>query len=150
MRPGVRLGVDVGTVRIGVARSDPDGVLAVPIETVSRGTGDVERICALASSLSALEVIVGLPLNLSGTDSESTRDARQFASRLAAAQSAAPVRLVDERLTTTQAARSTREAGRNVRRSRQVIDQAAAVVILQGALDGERASGRPPGVLVAA
>ena len=144
MRPGVRVGVDVGTVRIGVARSDPHGMLATPVETVPRGAGDVERILAIAAELDAVELIVGLPLSLAGTATASTGDATGFADRLASA-SELPVRLVDERLSTVSAQAALRSSGRTSRQSRPVIDQVAAVIIVQHALDFERAAGTPPG-----
>lgn len=148
MRPGVRLGVDVGKVRIGVANSDPHGMLATPVATVARGEGDVARILAEAVERGAVEIVVGLPLALSGGDSASTQDARDFASRVARA-TATPVRLVDERLSTVSANRAMRATGRSTKKSRSVIDQVAAVIILQHALDAERAGGIPPGVVVA-
>ena len=144
MRPGVRVGVDVGKVRIGIARSDLHGVLATPVETVARGVGDVERILAIATELAAMELIVGLPLSLAGTATASTDDATGFAARLAAATDL-PVRLVDERLTTVSAQAALRASGRSSRQSRSVIDQVAAVIIVQYALDFERAAGTPPG-----
>ncbi|TAL43028.1 MAG: Holliday junction resolvase RuvX [Salinibacterium sp.] len=147
-RAGTRLGVDVGTVRIGVARSDPHGMLATPLETVPRGAGDVERIVALATELEAIEFVVGLPIALSGRDTASTADARAFAARLANAR-VAPVRLVDERLSTSSAHSALRASGRNAKNSRTVIDQVAAVIILQHALDYERSAMGPPGVVVA-
>lgn len=146
MRTGVRLGVDVGTVRIGVARSDLHGMLATPVETVSRGSGDVERVLAIAAELDAVEVVVGLPLALSGRETASTDDARAFAGRLAASGTA--VRLVDERLTTVSANAAIRTSGKSQRQSRPVIDQVAAVIILQHALDHERAGVSLPGTLV--
>jgi putative Holliday junction resolvase len=144
MRQGVRVGVDVGTVRIGVARSDLHGMLATPVETVARGAGDVERILAIATELDALELIVGLPLSLSGAHSASTADAIGFAERLAGATDLA-VRLVDERLTTVSAQSALRASGRSAKKSRSIIDQVAAVIIVQHALDFERAAGTPPG-----
>ncbi|MCU1552250.1 MAG: Holliday junction resolvase RuvX [Glaciihabitans sp.] len=144
MRLGVRIGVDVGTVRIGVARSDPHGLLATPVETVPRGTGDVERILAIAAELDAIEIIVGLPLALSGAHTASTRDATEFAGRVASA-TATPVRLVDERLTTVSAQAALRGSGRSSRNSRSVVDQVAAVIIVQHALDLERNTANPPG-----
>jgi putative Holliday junction resolvase len=144
MRPGVRIGVDVGKVRIGVARSDPHGLLATPVETVARGAGDLERILAIADEAGAMELIVGLPLSLAGTATASTDDATGFAARLAAATEL-PVRLVDERLTTVSAQSALRASGRTSRNSRSVIDQVAAVIIVQHALDFERAAGTPPG-----
>ena len=147
MRPGVRMGVDVGGARIGVARSDQEGMIAVPAGTVRRGEGDVAELTGLADEFAAFEVVVGLPLSLSGADTASTADAREFAGRLAAA-SGRPVRLVDERLSTVSAQRSLHGAGKDVRGSRAVIDQVAATIILQNALDAERSSGRPPGELM--
>jgi putative Holliday junction resolvase len=144
VRPGVRLGVDVGTVRIGVARSDRDGLLATPVETVPRGSGDIARILSLATEVDAIELIVGLPLSLAGRATASTDDATGFARRLAAATEL-PVRLVDERLSTVSAHAELRAAGRSQRKSRSVVDQVAAVIIVQHALDFERAAGTPPG-----
>lgn len=147
MRPGVRLGIDVGKVRIGVASSDPHGMLATPVATVQRGDGDVERILVEAAERAAIEIVVGLPLALSGGDSASTQDARDFATRVARATTV-PVRLVDERLSTVSAHRAMRATGRSTRKSRPVIDQVAAVIILQHALDAERSGGTPPGAAV--
>ena len=67
-RRGVRLGIDVGRARVGVARCDPDGLLATPVETVKRDDGAVARVAALAEEYSAAEILVGLPLNLRGED----------------------------------------------------------------------------------
>jgi putative Holliday junction resolvase len=144
MRQGVRVGVDVGTVRIGVARSDLHGMLATPVETVARGIGDIERILAIATEIDAFELIVGLPLALSGAETASTRNAKEFARRLASATEL-PVRLVDERLSTVSAQAALRASGRSSRQSRPVIDQVAAVIIVQHALDFERTAGTPPG-----
>ena len=154
MRPGVRLAVDVGSVRIGVAASDPAGLIATPVETVARGAGDLARVAALAGEREALEVLVGLPRHLSGAEGASAADARSFATRLATTVAPRPVRLVDERLSTVTAERHLRDAGisgaRGKQRRRNLVDQAAAVVILQAALDAERSSGHPPGGTVAA
>ncbi|WP_420370494.1 Holliday junction resolvase RuvX [Curtobacterium sp. L1-20] len=143
IRSGRRLGIDVGRARIGVAVCDRDGLLATPVETVARDDRtDVRRIAELADEYDVLEIVVGLPLSMSGGDTPSTADAREFAARLAAHR---PVRLVDERLSTVTAQRGLHQAGRNTKKSRAVIDQAAAVIILQHALDHERASSAPPG-----
>ncbi len=147
MRPGVRLGIDVGSVRIGVARCDRDGLLATPVETVPRGMGDVDRIGSLARDEAAIELVVGLPRSLSGAEGAAAALARAFAVDIASAV-ALPVRLVDERLTTVSATRDLRAAGVSSRSGRAVIDQAAAVIILQGALDSERETGRLPGEAV--
>lgn len=146
MRQGVRIGVDVGRVRVGVARSDRDGLLATPVETIQRASTDVvARLREIAAELDALEAVVGLPISLSGGDTPSTQDARDIAALLAAAM---PVRLVDERLSTVTASARLRAAGKSSRQQRSRIDQAAAVIILQHALDSERAAGRAPGELL--
>lgn len=146
-RRGVRLGIDVGKARVGVARSDPDGMLATPVETVARDKKSIARIVVLAGEHDAYEIMVGLPMNLRGEDTASTTDARAFAHELAAA-SGRPVRLVDERLSTVSAHSALRHAGRTQRNSRSIVDQVAAVVLLQHALDVEKSTGRPPGTPV--
>ncbi|GAA3447538.1 Holliday junction resolvase RuvX [Planomonospora venezuelensis] len=145
MRNGTRLGVDVGSVRVGVARSDPSGLLATPVETVRRGRGDLDRLAGLAAEYEAVEVVVGLPTSLSGREGQAAGLAREFAVRLAARLDPVPVRLFDERLTTVTAQQGLRASGVKAKNQRDVVDQAAAVVLLQAALDAERATGRPPG-----
>lgn len=146
-RRGVRLGIDVGTARVGVARCDRDGLLAVPVETVPRSAESITRIVALAAEHDAMELLVGLPVSLAGTDTASTADARAFAGDLAAA-SGIPVRLVDERLSTVSAHAALRQSGRSQRSSRRIVDQVAAVVLLQQAIDVEKSTGNPTGTLV--
>jgi putative Holliday junction resolvase len=122
-------------------------MLATPLETVSRAAGALARIAELSVEYDALELIVGLPVALSGRETASTEDARTFATELAAIQGA-PVRLVDERLSTVSAHSALRASGRNAKNSRSVVDQVAAVIILQHALDFERSAGHPPGAVV--
>ena len=143
-RRGVRLGIDVGTARVGVARCDPDGLLAVPVETVPRTDAAVGRVAALAEEYRAIEVLVGLPVSLSGNETSSTADARAFAEAVAAASSL-PVRLVDERLSTVSAHAALRSSGRSQKSSRRIVDQVAAVVLLQQAIDVEKSTGSPAG-----
>jgi putative Holliday junction resolvase len=150
MRTGVRVGIDVGKARIGVARSDAHAMLATPIETVPRavtGDADIRRILQITGELDPIEIVVGLPLALSGRHTASTEDAVTFATTLAAA-SGIPVRLVDERLSTVSAHSALRSSGKKQKGSRGVVDQVAAVIILQHALDAERGSAVPPGSLV--
>ena len=145
MRSGVRVGIDIGTVRIGVARSDRDGYLATPVETVDRGSENpIGQLVSLIAELEAIEVIVGLPLSLNGSHTASTEDALVMARELGQ-NASVPVRLVDERLTTVSAHSALRATGKKQKQTRSVIDQVAAVMILQHALDSERSSGNLPG-----
>jgi putative Holliday junction resolvase len=149
VRPGVRLGVDVGSVRVGVARSDGEGLLATPLVTLRRdrrGGSDIDSLADLVAEHAVTEVVVGLPRTLAAREGKAaaaaTAYARLLADRLGDAVS---VRLVDERLSSVAAARDLRASGIDTRRGRKVIDQAAAVIILQGALDAERTTGEAPG-----
>jgi len=146
-RRGVRLGVDVGKARVGVARCDRDGLLAVPVETVARTDAAAARIAALATEYEAFELLVGLPVSLSGGDTASTDDARAFAAELATA-TGLPVRMVDERLSTVSAHAALRSAGRSQKSSRRIVDQVAAVVLLQQAIDVEKSTGTPAGAVL--
>lgn len=150
MRRGRRLAIDVGDARIGVASSDPDGVLATPVETVPGRDVPVahRRIAELAAEYEPLEILVGLPRSLSGREGPAAAKVRAFAEETARRIAPVPVRLVDERMSTVTAAQSMRASGVNAKKGRSRIDQAAAVVILQSALESERASGEPPGQCV--
>lgn len=151
MRSGKRLGVDVGAVRVGLASSDPDGLIATPVETLRRSpsdNADVRAVAELAQAENVLEVVVGLPLNMRGEDTASTQAARQWAATLKKLMPQLRVILVDERLTSVTAHRSLHESGVAGREHRSRVDQQAAVLILQAALDAERAQGRPVGQLV--
>lgn len=141
---GRRLGIDVGSVRIGVALSDPDGVLATPLVTVARdGSGkgaagtDVRTIAGLVAEHEITEVVVGLPRTLAGREGPAAEAARAFVAELEGVLTV-PIELSDERLTTVVATRQLRERGVRGRKQRSVVDQAAAVAILQGWLDSRR------------
>jgi putative Holliday junction resolvase len=136
-RGGRVMGVDVGTVRVGVALSDSTGTLASPLETVKRAKdeSDLDRLAALVVEHEVTEVVVGEPRHLSGASGASAEDADAYSRALAGRIGDVPVHRVDERLSTVTAAQSLREAGRDSRAQRSVIDQAAAVVILQQFLD---------------
>lgn len=149
---GARLGVDVGSVRVGVASSDPDGLIATPVATLPRSSGrkgrlpaDIAEVVREVQERDAGVVYVGLPMHLSGNEGAASDAARAYAVQLAQAVAPVPVRLVDERMSTVSAHHALHASGRSGRSHRQVVDQAAAVVILQSALDAERASGRRPG-----
>lgn len=150
MRTGVRLGIDTGSARIGVARCDEDGRLASPLTTVQRGSGDLDAIARLAAADDVIEIIVGLPVGLSGREGAAAAAARAFAARLASRVAPVPVRLVDERFTTVIAHDALRRSGSDSRGRRPKVDQAAAALLLQGALDTERSTGLPAGELAGA
>lgn len=145
MRSGVRLALDWGATRIGVAACDPAGLLAYPVQTVAAGTSALDVLGRLVAEYRPIEVLVGLPRTLAGTEGQAAANVRAQAVAFAAVVPGIPVRLVDERLTTVAASRRLQAAGRSTRRQRAVIDQAAAVALLEQALDHERATGRPLG-----
>ena len=137
---GRRLGIDVGAVRVGVALSDPDGVLATPLVTVPRdvaGGSDLTAIAGLVAEHEVVGIVLGLPRTLAGREGPAAEAARDFAAGLASVVDV-PVELSDERLTTVVATQQLRERGVKGRKQRAVIDQAAAVAILQGWLDAAR------------
>ncbi|MFP5068340.1 Holliday junction resolvase RuvX [Pseudonocardia nantongensis] len=137
---GRRLGIDVGAVRVGVAMCDPDGILATPVETVPRDAAngaDVRRIAELVAEHDVVGVVLGLPRNLRGEDGPAAVSAREFAEALRAGLEV-PVQLTDERMTTVVATRQLSGRGVKGRRQRAVVDQQAAVAILQGWLDTAR------------
>lgn len=150
LRFGKRLAIDVGSVRIGIASSDPAGILATPLATVRRGRGDLAEIARLCAECDVFEVVVGLPTGLSGAAGKAAEQARAFATELAERIAPVQVRLVDERFTTTIAHSALRDAGKDARRRRGVVDRAAATLLLQSALDAERLTGDPAGELVGA
>lgn len=143
----MRVGVDVGSVRVGVATCDPAGLIATPVQTLRRGKGDLDAVRDLVAEREAVEVVVGLPTTLAGRHGPAAEAAQAYAEQLAGCVDV-PVRLVDERLSTVGAQRDLRASGVDTRRGRSVVDQAAAVIILQGALDAERSTGAPPGRVV--
>ena len=142
--PGRRLGVDVGSVRVGVALSDPAAVLASPLVTLARdrrGSTDVDALAALVTEHEVVEVVVGLPRTLAGRHGRAAREAETYAAALAR-RVMVPIQLADERLTTVRATRVLAERGVRGKRQRAVVDQAAAVEILQTWLESRRSCGR--------
>lgn len=146
-RRGVRLCLDWGKARIGVAACDADGVLSYPVETVANGPGTMKRLKALVAEYEPMEIIMGMPTDLRGRQGIAASAMLENAHRVVRAVGQ-PVRLVDERLTTAAAARRLAAAGRDSRHRRSVIDQAAAVAILEQAVEIEKRSGLPAGELV--
>jgi putative Holliday junction resolvase len=140
--PGRRIAVDVGSVRVGVALSDPSPMLATPLVTLSRDDhddGDLDQLARLVTEHGVVEVIVGLPRTLADRHGAAAEIAVRYAGRLAERVAPVPVRLADERLTTVSAARMLSQRRIKGRKQRAVVDQAAAVEILQGWLDGRAA-----------
>ncbi|WP_449372956.1 Holliday junction resolvase RuvX [Arthrobacter psychrolactophilus] len=143
---GVKLGVDVGMVRVGLAVCDPDGILATPVKTLSRDlkkNSDVKVVVKEAAARGAVQIFVGLPRTLKGEEKASAEMARSYAdvlvSFLANAELDVPVFLIDERLTTVSAHQALHQAGMSSRDHRKVVDQVAAVEILQHAIDMQKA-----------
>ena len=150
MERGSRLAIDVGTVRIGLAVSDPDSIVSTPWPALVRSkllVESLQEILSLISENGVIEVYVGDPLSLSGVETASTQDARQFALQLAELTSV-PVRLVDERLTTVTASAKLRLNGKNTKAAKSLIDSASAVEILEQALNVSKQSGKPAGLRV--
>jgi len=144
---GIRFGIDVGQARIGVARTDPAGIMAVPVTTVEAGEHAAQRIMELVDEYHADIIYVGMPLSLSGGRTLSTEHAIEFA-RALDKFAKCPVYLVDERLSTVSAATALRDSGRTSRTSKDIIDQAAAIVILEQALAIENQTKSPAGIKV--
>lgn len=146
-RRGVRVGVDVGAVRVGVSRCDPEGILTMPVETLIRSDdwSELERLCEILDEFNAIEVIVGLPRHLKGGEGVSAKGARRYARRIKTLRPGVRVALVDERLSSNQAHARLRASGVPEREHRPIIDQVAAQIILEQALEEERMSGSAPG-----
>ncbi|RLZ02926.1 Holliday junction resolvase RuvX [Kocuria tytonicola] len=151
---GVRMGVDVGQVRVGIALTDPDCVLATPHQTLTRDTNprkafDVKIITRLCEERDVRTVYVGLPRSLDGGENRSTEMARDYAAsllrRLGSRGCTTSVRLVDERLSTVTAHQSLLDSGVSRRHHMDRVDQAAAVTFLQTAVDHGVRSGTEPG-----
>jgi putative Holliday junction resolvase len=147
VRRGRRLAIDVGDARIGVASCDPDGILATPVETVPGRDVPAahRRLRQLVAEYEPIEVVIGLPRSLNGGEGPAAAKVRTFAQEVARGIAPVPVRLVDERMSTVTASQGLRASGVKSKKGRSVIDQVAAVVILQSALEAERGSGAAPG-----
>ena len=143
---GRRQGIDVGDDRLGVAMSAPDGLLATPGAPLARATGrrgpdgaDIDRLVELAEELEVVEIVIGLPLMLDGEPGTSARKAGDVAFRLRRRLGeGVRIRMADERMTTVLAQSRLHQAGVDVKGGRRIIDQAAAVEILQSWLDQRR------------
>lgn len=143
-RRGVRIAIDWGKARVGVAACDRDGLLAYPVETVPNDQQTLARLTALVAEYEPAEVLLGMPVDLKGRVGPAAQAMAEVADRLAALPGV-ELRVVDERLSTASAARKLAASGRSSRQRRGIVDQAAAVDILEQALEYERQTGRPPG-----
>lgn len=142
-RRGRRLAVDVGTVRVGVAACDPDGILASPVGTLYRREGDevvLKQFAQLVEEYDPIEIVSGKPTSLDGKQRASAQKALAFTEQLSRAVGM-PIKLMDERFSTSQAHAQLAEAGRNSKQRREIVDAQAAVIILQSALEYERSNG---------
>lgn len=154
IRSGIRLAIDVGLVRVGVARSDAEGIMALPVGTFTRETSDFAGVLALLEEFYILEIYIGLPLNMDGTEGRNAKDARRWGARLARMIErnfhgfGPDIRLIDERLSTVTAHQQLFEAGKKEITHRQVVDQQAAIIILESALQFERNTGKIPGIKI--
>ena len=151
MRSGRRLAVDVGKVRVGLAISDFHGILASPLQNVARQVDDIETAKLILEAIGdedIIEIYVGLPVGMSGNATASTVDAVELATALSQSVSA-PIRMIDERLTTVSASAALRSSGKNSKDGRKVIDQIAATMILEQALATEKSTDRLPGTALA-
>ncbi|HOX43948.1 MAG TPA: Holliday junction resolvase RuvX [Myxococcota bacterium] len=133
------LGLDFGTKRIGLAAADREAGLARPLATLARkgGVRDLEAVARLAAEQQAEEVVVGLPLNMDGSEGRMARLAREFAAALGA-RTGLPVHLWDERLSSFEAEAQLREVGDRPARRKQKVDQVAAALILESYLEAHR------------
>lgn len=148
MRQGRRVAIDVGTVRIGVACSDEFGILASPVTTIARSANtddSIKKLIAAIQPIEPIEIYVGLPVSLKGSQTSSTADAIHLARELAK-QTEIPIRLMDERLTTVSSELALRSSGKSTKAGRQIVDQIAATIILEQALQIEKNSKSVPGL----
>lgn len=139
-----RFGIDVGRARIGVATNTGRGSLALPLETVRVRPDGFQRVVDLIREYEPEIVYVGLPLGMGGNETQSTGMARDFAQNLVTHVSA-QIYLVDERLSTVSAQQQLTGVGKNVKQQKNIIDQQAAAIILQSAIDHEKVQGYPAG-----
>ena len=149
---GVRLAVDYGQTRIGVAKSDPHALMAFPVTTISASDTAIDELIDVIRNTDAVIVYVGNPINLNAQSTLATHKAREFAGvlnqTLLAQGFLCEVRLIDERFSTRTAQSQLRDSGKNSKSSKEIIDQVAAIVILEHALATERATEQLAGQLV--
>lgn len=148
VRAGVRLGLDIGAKRVGVARCDREGLVAVPV-TVLDATSDWHgELRTLLDEFEVMEVVVGIPVSLRGAEEQAAEAMREQIRRLKDAFPGLPMRGVDERLTSALALRQLRDAGHTTKTARPQVDALAAAGILDFALETERRTGSPAGELL--
>ena len=148
MRTGVRIGLDLGSKRIGVARSDRDGLLAVPVAVLDATADWEQQFAALLAEQPVLEVVIGMPITLRGTAELAAEQMRARIHEIHARFPELQLRIVDERLSSSTANRQLRAAGHDTKSARTVVDAVAAAELLEYALEFERRTGQPAGELL--
>ena len=146
MRKGIRYAIDFGDARVGLAKSDIDGILAVPVATIENNQELIKKIIEHVTGSGCMEIYVGLPKNLSGAIGQAANKAINFAQQLAKALPDISMRMMDERLTTTSASARLSESGVNTRQQKGMIDQVAAIELLEQALEFEKRNNQVPGI----
>ncbi|MDY2941534.1 MAG: Holliday junction resolvase RuvX [Varibaculum sp.] len=135
---GVRLSLDIGEARIGVARTDPDGIMALPLENVPADERQYLRVAEIAQECHAVMIYVGLPLHLNGSEGRTAEKIRHWVAVFSALLPDIPVRFIDERLTTVSAHQLLGSVGLDSRARKSLVDMQAAVLILEQALEIEK------------
>ena len=145
MRKGIRYAIDFGDARVGFAKSDIDAIMAVPVATIKNDQNLLKNIIEHINETGCVEIYVGLPKHLSGAIGQSANKAINFAQQLSKQLPDISIRMMDERLTTSSASARLQESGVNTRAQKGLIDQAAAIELLEQALDFEKRNNQIPG-----
>lgn len=135
--PHPALGIDFGDSRIGIAASDPVGIMAHPVETIHvHKTDALSRLAEIIHQRGIRTLVIGLPLRLDGSEGDAVKKVRSFAQKLQAQHPQLPLHFTDETFTTVTASAKLHEAGKNAKKQKHLIDQAAAVEILHAWMEG--------------
>ena len=146
MRKGIRYAIDYGEVRVGLAKSDIDAILAVPVVTLKNDQDLITNILSQVNETGCLEIYVGLPKHLSGQIGIAAKKCLNFAKQLKKSLPSVSVRMLDERLTSSTASARLQESGVNTRGQKAMIDQVAAIELIEQALDFEKRNNLIPGI----
>jgi putative Holliday junction resolvase len=146
VRKGIRYAIDYGEVRVGLAKSDIDAIMAVPVVTLKNDQDLITNILSQVNETGCLEIYVGLPKHLSGQIGIAAKKSLNFAKQLKKSLPSVSVRMLDERLTSSTASARLQESGVNTRGQKAMIDQVAAIELLEQALDFEKRNNLIPGI----